>query len=53
MQDLEVKLLAAGVVTPPERQEDGDGEDLLEHKRRSIMRGGFAKGSDDEDSDFD
>jgi hypothetical protein len=54
---LERTLLDAGVVAPIEKN-DSDSEDEMEEMRREatsrMMRsGGFAKGSDDEDSDFD
>lgn len=54
---LEGILLKAGVIAPMEK-DDSDSEDEAETMRREAMsrmmrQGGFARGSDDEDSDFD
>lgn len=55
-EKLEQMLLSGGIITPPQKGED-DSEDEEEEMRRErasrIMYGGFKKGSDDEDSDFD
>ena len=54
---LEGILLKAGVIAPVEK-DDSDSEDEAETMRREAMsrmmrQGGFSRGSDDEDSDFD
>lgn len=47
-------MMACGVVTPKQPVlPDGEEEDYLESKKRTIVRGGFNKTASDEDSDFD
>jgi len=55
-EKLEKMLLPCGIIEMPEKGED-DSEDEADEIRREragrIMYGGFKKGDDDEDSDFD